>query len=61
MDGTRWRKSSRSGSTSDCVEVDRSTRRAAVRDSKHPGPTLSFAPERFDAFLATARAARRDS
>ncbi|WP_424185913.1 DUF397 domain-containing protein [Actinokineospora sp. G85] len=33
-----WRKSSRSGSTGDCVELRQDL--AAVRDSKHPTVTL---------------------
>ncbi|MCG8917343.1 DUF397 domain-containing protein [Actinokineospora sp. PR83] len=33
-----WRKSSRSGNTSDCVELRQDL--AAVRDSKRPGVTL---------------------
>jgi hypothetical protein len=35
---TRWRKSSRSGPESDCVEVGNTL--AMVRDSKNPGPVL---------------------
>ena len=39
--GVTWRKSSRSGSQSDCVEVARTATVGAVRDSKNPtGPTL---------------------
>jgi len=33
-----WRKSSRSGTTSNCVELRQDL--AAVRDSKRPGATL---------------------
>ena len=33
-----WRKSSRSGNQSDCVELHRDL--AAVRDSKHPATPL---------------------
>jgi hypothetical protein len=36
----RWKKSSRSGSVSDCVEVR--SDRAAVRDSKHPSSQLTL-------------------
>lgn len=56
MDGTRWRKSSRSGSTSDCVEMARDTERAGVRDSKNPsGPRLAFSARTIDAFLTVIK------
>ena len=35
-----WRKSSRSGSQSDCVELRRDL--SAVRDSKNPDSALTF-------------------
>lgn len=53
----RWRKSSRSQSQSNCVEVTL-TETAAVRDSKNPtGPTLrvDFLP-----MLAAIKAGRLD-
>ena len=38
-----WRKSSRSGSESNCVEVASREATTAVRDSKNPaGPMLAF-------------------
>jgi hypothetical protein len=45
----RWRKSSHSGgnSGSDCVEVAASS----VRDSKNPGPVLTFPAARWRSFL----------
>lgn len=40
IDGNAWRKSSRSGTATDCVEVHP---RGAIRDSKNPGgPMLVF-------------------
>ncbi|RSM73686.1 DUF397 domain-containing protein [Kibdelosporangium aridum] len=36
LSAATWRKSSRSGSQSDCVEVAMTENLAAVRDSKHP-------------------------
>jgi hypothetical protein len=53
-----WRKSSYSSSNGgNCVEVARNLPGiVAVRDSKDPdGPALGFAPEAWQAFLASAR------
>jgi len=52
-----WRKSSRSGSTTNCVEVAANLPDVvAVRDSKDPdGPKLIFAPAEWDAFTAGVR------
>lgn len=54
----RWRKSSRSGSTGNCVEVaDNVTGVVAIRDSKDPeGPVLVIGPVAFGAFTAAVRA-----
>jgi hypothetical protein len=48
-----WRKSTRSGSSGDCVEVaDNLPGQVAVRDSKDPaGPALVFAPGEWSAFV----------
>lgn len=54
----RWRKSSRSGSTGNCVEVaDNLADVVAVRDSKDPeGPVLVVTPRAFGAFTTAVRA-----
>ncbi len=52
----RWRKSSRSTDTSNCVEVAATAQAAAVRDSKHPtGGTLILAPRAWTAFTTALR------
>lgn len=59
MPALRWRKSSRSGQESSCVELAHT--RDRVRDSKNPaGPTLSFDTGRLDAFLSEVKAGRFD-
>ncbi|MGB2567688.1 DUF397 domain-containing protein [Micromonospora citrea] len=56
MDLTRaiWRKSTRSGTQGDCVEVaDNLPGVVGVRDSKDPtGPVLTFTPRAWQAFVA---------
>lgn len=54
-----WRRSSYSGAGNNCVElaVGRTTTR--VRDSKRPGPELTFADRPFRAFLTGLGAAPR--
>jgi hypothetical protein len=48
-----WRKSSRSGSQGECVEVMDTGTQVLVRDSKdHEGPVLTFTPGEWRAFLA---------
>jgi len=55
--GAKWRKSTHSGNSGDCVEVatnllDR-TGYVLVRDSKQPdGPVLAFTPSEWKAFAA---------
>ena len=55
MDLTRanWRKSTRSGSSGNCVEVaDNLPGVIGVRDSKDPaGPALIFTPDEWAAFV----------
>ncbi|MFG1840771.1 DUF397 domain-containing protein [Micromonospora sp. NPDC049175] len=55
LNGTRWRKSSRSsGNGGNCVEVaDNLPDVVGVRDSKDPnGPALAFAPTAWRAFVS---------
>jgi len=48
----KWRKSSYSADTGDCVEVAWPDQDVAVRDSKQPaGPTLSFPTSTWQMFL----------
>lgn len=51
----RWRKSTRSGNTGECVEVARNVSGiVAVRDSKDPdGPALVVGPAAWSAFTAS--------
>jgi hypothetical protein len=52
METITWRKSTRSGSTGQCVEVADLHDEIRVRDSKHSdGPTLSFAHADWAAFI----------
>lgn len=56
----RWRKSSRSGSQSNCVEVAATLDR--LRDSKQvDGPVLIVGSTAFAAFVAAARQGRYSS
>ncbi|WFE32953.1 DUF397 domain-containing protein [Micromonospora sp. WMMD975] len=53
LSGATWRKSTRSGTQGDCVEVaDNLDGVVGVRDSKDPaGPVLTFAPDAWRAFV----------
>jgi hypothetical protein len=57
-----WRKSSKSGSSGQCVEVaSLADGQIGVRDSKNPtGPVLVFTPGEWAAFIAGARAGEFD-
>jgi hypothetical protein len=51
-----WRKSTRSGTGGDCVEVAQADAVVAVRDSKDPGgPVLVFRAESWTAFVAATK------
>ncbi len=57
----RWRKSSRSYGSGDCVEVRAMNDGVGVRDSKDPdGPRLWFTRREWAAFLAGVRAGEFD-
>ncbi|MEV5935904.1 DUF397 domain-containing protein [Streptomyces sp. NPDC093250] len=52
MPTIRWRKSSHSGDSSNCVEIATDPAAVLVRDSKTtPGPRLDFSPTTWAAFL----------
>ncbi|TMR05519.1 DUF397 domain-containing protein [Actinomadura soli] len=56
-----WRKSVRSSSTGQCVEVATLDASIAVRDSKAPHKAhLTLTPQAWVAFIAQARAGRYD-
>ncbi|TDC41453.1 DUF397 domain-containing protein [Micromonospora sp. KC213] len=51
-----WRKSSRSGSEGDCVEVAGFADSVGVRDSKdRRGPALTFTPDAWTGFVRATR------
>jgi hypothetical protein len=55
MEQVKWRKSTKSGSNGQCVEVARVDGTIWVRDSKDPnGSVLKFTEAEWDAFLAGA-------
>ena len=56
-----WRKSSRSASDGDCVELAPLAEGVAVRDSKNvDGPELTFAQRSFRRFVSRVRANELD-
>ncbi len=54
LSSARWRKSSRSSTQANCVEVAFAGPAVAVRDSKYAsGPVLTFPAKDFAALLST--------
>jgi hypothetical protein len=52
-----WRKSSRSGANTECVEIASSSQVIGVRDSKdQAGPILALAPTSWRTFVTAVRA-----
>ena len=52
----RWRRSSHSGTDTNCVEVAEFSHLVAVRDSKNPtGPALTFSPAAWASFVTTLK------
>ncbi len=54
--GLHWRKSTRSASAGECVEIAADGRDVAVRDSKDPdGPVLRFTGDSWRRFIGSVR------
>jgi hypothetical protein len=53
FDNALWRKGSRSGASTSCVEISSNDHLIGVRDSKNPnGPVMVLAPAEWTNFLA---------
>lgn len=62
MGSGAWRKSSRSGSATACVEVALSTRSTRIRDSKAPGRgDVAINAVRWRTFLSALKSGRYDT
>lgn len=60
LSSAKWRKSTRSSGTGQCVEVAFTGGIVAVRDSKDPaGPALTFEASQWRAFVCAVPAASR--
>jgi Domain of unknown function (DUF397) len=58
----RWRKSSFSSDTMNCVEFAPGSQHVGLRDSKDPdGPSLWFGVDSWSDFIATVRAGALDT
>ncbi|WP_280453678.1 DUF397 domain-containing protein [Nocardia brasiliensis] len=55
LSDANWRKSSYSAGQGECVEARLAGGQVLVRDSKNPGPVLSFGTAAWDAFTAGVR------
>lgn len=56
LTGAMWRKSTRSSSSNNCVEVASNLGVVGLRDSKDPqGTALVLAPTAFDSFLTNLK------
>ena len=62
ISGTRWRKSTRSGTNGNCVEVGTGAAAIGVRDTKDHGhgPVLVFSRPSWDVFLDACKAGEFD-
>ena len=56
-----WRKSQRSGTNGQCVELAPTPTAIAIRDSHHPkGPILNFHPAEWQNFLVDTKQGHHD-
>ena len=60
IDSPEWRKSSRCEPSLNCVEIAVVSDTVRVRDSKNPGPSLSFDASEWRRFIAEIKDGRYD-